>query len=276
VPGRDLPLRGLRIGITAERRAEEQAELFRNRGAEVMHGPTLRIFSVASDEVLRSATQDLVARPPDYLLASTGFGMRTWLAAAESWGLRERLVEALAQARVINRGAKAASANGAAGLAEWWRAPNERFEEVVDRVLAEPLAGARVAIQLHAAIEPSATARLQKAGAELIEVDAYRSSLPLDPGPAQRLVEAACTGELAAVTFTTAPAVHNLFTLASQAGRAEHLRDAFNGPVVAACVGPVCAEGALEEGVSDPLVPARARLVPLIQALTNQLTPSQA
>ena len=34
----------------------------------------------------------MIARPPDFLLASTGFGMRTWLAAADSWGLRDALL----------------------------------------------------------------------------------------------------------------------------------------------------------------------------------------
>ena len=92
-----------------------------------------------------------------------------------------------------------------------------------------------------------------------------------DPGPASTLIDAACSGDLAAVTFTTAPAVHNLFVLADAEGRADELRDALNGPVVAACVGPVCAEGAMEEGVTAPLVPPRSRLVPLIQTLTEHL-----
>ena len=44
-----------------------------------------------------------------------------------------------------------------------------------------------------------------------------------------------------------------------------------NGARLAACVGPVCAEGAIEEGVLRPLVPSRSRLVPMIQALTDHL-----
>jgi uroporphyrinogen-III synthase len=270
----DAPLRGTTIGITAERRAGEQAGLFRKRGADVIHGPSLRVFSLADDETLHATTEDLIARPPDYLLASTGFGMRTWLAAAESWGLRDALVAALSRTRVANRGAKAASANGAVGLTEWWRAPNERFEELVERMAEEPLAGARVVLQLHGAAEPDAVAFLAAAGAEVMEVDAYRLSLPVDPEPARNLIEATCGGRLAAVTFTTAPAVHNLFTLARAWGRADDLRRAFNTTTIAACVGPVCAEGALEEGVHEPLVPSRARLVPMVQAVTDRLRSS--
>ena len=266
-----LPLSGLSIGITAERRAEEQAELFHARGARTVCGPTVRVFSLADDEELRAATLDVVRRPPDYLLASTGFGMRTWLAAAESWGHRSELLEALSRARIANRGAKAASANGGVGLREWWRAPGERFEEVVARVLEEPLAGTRVVLQLHGMPEPDAVAQLEKAGAEVLTVDAYRTSLPVDLAPARALIDKACAQRLAAVTFTTAPAVHNLFTIARGTGQADQLRDAFNGPVVAACVGPVCAEGALDEGIADPLVPTRSRLVPLVHAVTERL-----
>jgi uroporphyrinogen-III synthase len=269
--GQPLPLDGRTIGITAERRAEEQAKLLTSRGASVLRGASLRISSVLDDETLRAATGAVIAGPPDYLLASTGFGIRTWLQAAEGWGCRDALVEALAGAKVANRGAKAASATKAIGLTEWWRAPNERFDELVDRLLEEPLTGRRVVLQLHAVAEPDALRQVVEAGGEVIEVDAYRSGLPEDAGPALALIEAACAGRLDAVTFTTAPAVHNLFALAERSGAASQLRQAFNGEVLAVCVGPVCAEGAREEGIAQLLVPARARLVPMIEALTERL-----
>ena len=267
----EAPLAGLTIGITAERRAEEQASMFHARGAETLRGPTLRVFTIADDEELRAATEGVIRRPPDYLLASTGFGMRTWLSAAEEWGLRPALLDALRHAKVGNRGAKAASANTAVGLAEWWRAPDERFDEVLERVVDEPLAGSHVVVQIHGMPAPRALARLTEAGADVTVVDGYRASLPSDVGPAAALIDAACRGELAAITFTTAPAVHNLFVLADAHGRADELRAALNGRVVAACVGPVCAEGAMDEGVTAPLVPPRSRLVPLVQTLTERL-----
>ena len=266
------PLEGLTIGITAERRATEQADLFHRRGAATLHGPTLRIESSSSDDdALRAVTEEVIRQPPDYLLASTGFGMRTWLKAAEGWGARGALLAALGRAKVANRGAKAASANTAAGLAEWYRAPDERFEELVERVLEEPLDGCRMVLQLHGCPLPETVARLEAAGASVVEVDAYSARLPADTGPAEALIDAACDHRLAAVTFTTAPAVHNLFAIATRVGRADELRRALNGPVVAGCVGPVCAEGAAEEGVTSPVVPDRARLVPLVEAVANHL-----
>jgi uroporphyrinogen-III synthase len=269
-----LPLDGRTIGITAERRADEQAKLLTSRGASVLRGPTLRISSVLDDASLRNATEAVIAQPPDYLLASTGYGVRTWMQAAEGWGCRDALVAALAGAKIANRGAKAASATKSLGLSEWWRAPDERFDELVGRLLEEPLRGRRVVFQLHAVPEPDALQKVTDAGAEVIEVDAYRSGLPDDPGPAMALIEATCTSRLDAVTFTTAPAVHNLFALAGGSGQAGELRQAFNRDVLAVCVGPVCAEGAREEGIAESLVPARARLVPMIESLTERLARS--
>ena len=69
----------MRIGITADRRWEEQARLFTDRGAEVLHGPTLRTIDLSASEVLRAVTRSLIGQPPDYLVVTTGMGMRRWL-----------------------------------------------------------------------------------------------------------------------------------------------------------------------------------------------------
>jgi uroporphyrinogen-III synthase len=70
--------------VTAERRAAQQADLLNTGGAVVRHGPTLRGFSLDEDQALRSRTAEVIARPPDFLLASTGLGRRSRLAAADS------------------------------------------------------------------------------------------------------------------------------------------------------------------------------------------------
>ena len=46
------PLEGYCIGITADRRWEEQAELLRRRGATVMHGPSIRTLPMGADDEL--------------------------------------------------------------------------------------------------------------------------------------------------------------------------------------------------------------------------------
>jgi len=263
------PLQGFVVGITADRRWQEQAELLERRGASIVHGPTMTTLYLASDADLRRATEDLVARPPHYLVATTGIGMRAWLEAAATWDLDAPLRTALAGTRIVARGPKAAAAVTAGGLECWARSPNEQLGPAVDLLLAEDLGGRRVAIQEYGMPSPDVDAALATAGAEVVDVPVYRWRLPEDRSAAQRLVEAACAGEVDAVTFTSAPAVANLAAIAADMGRLDDLVGAFNSRVVVGCVGPVCAEGALEAGIKDPVVPDVGRLGLLVRALSN-------
>ena len=260
------------VGVTADRRWEEQARMFRDRGAEVLHGPTLRTVDLSADESLRAATADLARHPPDYLVVTTGMGMRKWLEAAAGWGLDGPLLRALAGARSVARGAKANSAARGAGLDVWWRAPHETMQEIVDHLGGQDDVGrARVALQLFDPEAHPSTEALRAIAGELVELPVYQWALPDDTAPAEALVDAAVTGRLRAVTFTAQPAVHHLFRIAAASGRADDLRAAFKGPVVASCVGPVCASAARDEGIDDPLWPDPPRLPAMVKQLMSRL-----
>jgi uroporphyrinogen-III synthase len=262
----------VRVGITADRRWEEQARLFADRGIETVHGPTMKTVDLSDDEALRTVTAELAERPPDYLIVTTGMGMRRWLEAAGRWGLDTPLLAGLAAgARVVARGAKANSAARGANLDVWWRAPEETMQEIVDHLAGfDDVARSRVALQLFDPEGHPSTEILRAMAGELVEVPVYQWALPDDAGPASQLVDAAIAGDLDAVTFTAQPAVHNLFRIAGD--RREELRAAFNaGGVVASCVGPVCASAATEEGVEAPIWPEPPRLTAMVRQVTARL-----
>jgi uroporphyrinogen-III synthase len=152
-----------------------------------------------------------------------------------------------------------------------WRAPSETLAEVVSELLRASVTGVRIAVQLDGDSQQHQTARLRDAGADVLEVRVYEWTLPEDPEPVLRLLGAACAHRLDAVTFTSAAAVSNLFALADDQGCLEELRDAFNGPVVAMCVGPVCARSVTEHG-ARAFQPERARLGAMVHALTAELS----
>ena len=132
-----LPLAGFTIGITAARRAEEFAVLLERRGAEVMQAPTIRILPLVDDTELERVTEELIAHPPEVMVATTGIGFRGWVEAADGWGNAEAVLRALSESRLIARGPKAKGAIRAAGLREEWSPPNESSSEVIDHLLAQ-------------------------------------------------------------------------------------------------------------------------------------------
>ena len=268
-------LAGRRVGITADRRWRAQADVLENLGAEVLHGPTLRTVDLSRDDALQRATRDLIATPPDHLVASTGMGMNMWFEAAASWNLADPLRAALGESTVIARGAKAYSALRRAGLDVAWQAPAETMEEVVAFLMAQGIGSARVAVQLFDPTGHPSTAALAAACRELVEVPVYRWLMPLDVGPATRLIEAACDRALDAVTFTSQPAVHHLFRIAAELGRGGELREVCNTSLRPVCVGPVCAEAARAEGITNPSWPDPPRLAAMIRLVAAELSPAR-
>jgi len=112
-----LPLAGHLIGVTGDRRVEELAALLRSLGGTVLHGPTLHVRPISEDDGrLRTATAALIARPPDYLVATTGIGIRGWINAAATWGMANDLVAALGSTTVLARGPKVVGAIAVAGI----------------------------------------------------------------------------------------------------------------------------------------------------------------
>jgi uroporphyrinogen-III synthase len=261
-------LTGFTVAVTAERRRGEMAALFERRGARVVTAPAISIVPLVDDEALHAATAACIGLAPDLVVVTTGIGFRGWLEAAEGWGLADSLRTVLRTARIIARGPKPCGAIRAAGLSEDWAAPKESSEEILQRLLAEGIAGQRIAVQEHGEPQTEFVAALRAAGAAVVEVPVYRWELPADVAPVRRLVDQIVARQVDAVTFTSAPAVKALLQVAGDAR--DGMLDRFHGRTLAACVGPVTAAPLAERGV-PVVMPERYRLGALIKTVTDEL-----
>ncbi|WP_405872617.1 uroporphyrinogen-III synthase [Streptomyces zaomyceticus] len=264
------PLAGFTVGVTAARRADELIALLRRRGSAVVHGPALRIVPLADDTELLAATKDLIGHAPDVVVATTAIGFRGWVEAADGWGYGEELLGVLRGVELLARGPKVKGAVRAAGLTESWSPSSESMAEVLDRLLAEGVAGRRIALQLHGEPLPGFVEALTAGGAEVVGVPVYRWMPPEDIGPLDRLLDAALSGGLDAITFTSAPAAASLLSRAEAKGVRDRLVAALRHDVLAVCVGPVTALPLQAEGI-DTYQPERFRLGPLVQLLCREL-----
>ncbi|MCU1346286.1 MAG: bifunctional uroporphyrinogen-III synthetase/response regulator domain protein [Acidimicrobiia bacterium] len=266
-----LPLAGLTVGITADRRWEEQADSLRRRGASVVHAPTIATVHVDPDGPLRDVTVSLIAEPPQYLVANTGIGMRSWFQAAETMGLAEPLIAALARTKIYARGPKATSAVRSVGLEITAKAESEQLAEVVQLLLRNDVANTRIGFQRHGQVAPAVLEPLRHAGAEVFEVPVYQWVGSAEPGRVLDLIDGIIERRIDGITFTSAPAVRNFVAIAEAGGRLNDLLDALAHDVAVACVGPVCGAAAFAEGMTSLIVPDTWRVTPMIKALTEHL-----
>ena len=263
---------GFVVGVTADRRAAEQIAMLERRGATVLHGRAIRTHPVSVDGPFADAIDDLIARPPEVTVLSTGIGVRGVVEAAEVLGRAEQLIEALGRSRVYARGPKAHGAAVTVGLPVGWSTPSGVSSEILTELGRNGIAGVRIALQLDGARSQPLADALARLGADLVPIPVYRWSLPDDTGPALRLAQAVADRRVDAVTFTTRPQIESLCEITeTQAGLLDGVRRGFAQGVLAVCVGPVCAQAAVDAGFGEPVVPARPRLGSMVVSVAEAL-----
>ncbi len=263
------PLSGFVIGVTADRRSGEQIELLARKGASVVHGATIRTHPMAEESGLAEATRAVIDDPPDITLLSTGIGVRGWFEAAESLDLGEALLDSLKRGEIFARGKKAHGAAVTAGLALGWQTPNGTSAEFLDELARRGPSDLRVAVQLDGASGAPLADAVAALGAEVVPIPVYRWTMPDDAVAAHRLLAAVVDRKVDAVTFTARPQIENLCELAESAGLLAPMVDALSSHVLPVCVGPVCAQAALDAGFAPPLVPERFRLGSMVLTLAD-------
>ena len=269
------PLTGFRVAVTSARRSEELGALLTRRGADVTSAAAIAMVPLPDDDELRTNTAALIATPPDIVIATTGIGLRGWIAAADGWGLAHELTSALSKARIVSRGPKATGALRAAGLPEEWSPESESSRELLHYLLEGGIVGMRIAVQLHGATDewdpfPEFLDELQAAGAEVVPIRVYRWHPAPRGGAFDQLVMAIADQRFDAVSFTSAPAVAATLMRAAELGVEDSLLHALRTTVHAMCVGPVTARPLVRLGVPTS-APERMRLGALARHITDEL-----
>jgi uroporphyrinogen-III synthase len=274
------PLTGFRVAVTSARRAEELSALLRRRGATVTSAAAIAMVPLPDDEELRANTGALIDNPPDIVVATTGIGLRGWIAAADGWGVAGELTRALEKARIVSRGPKATGALRAAGLPEEWSPESESSREVLRYLLEGGIQGQRIAVQLHGATDdwdpfPEFLDELRMAGADVVPIRVYRWRPAPRNGEFDQLVAGIADEKFDAVSFTSAPAVASVLMRAGEMGLADRVLAAMRTNVHAMCVGPVTARPLVRLGVPTS-APERMRLGALARHITDELPLLQA
>jgi uroporphyrinogen-III synthase len=274
------PLTGFRVAVTSARRAEELSALLCRRGASVTSAAAITMVPLPDDDELRANTEALIAQVPDLVVATTGIGLRGWIAAADGWGIATELTTALGTARIVSRGPKATGALRAAGLPEEWSPDSESSREVLHYLLEGGIAGLRIAVQLHGATAdwdpfPEFLDELRAAGAEVVPIRVYRWRPAPRDGAFDQLVVGIAERKFDAVSFTSAPAVAAMLMRAVELGVEDKVLSALRTDVHAMCVGPVTARPLVRLGVPTS-APERMRLGALARHITDELPLLQA
>ncbi|MDR7415370.1 MAG: uroporphyrinogen-III synthase [Armatimonadota bacterium] len=260
-----------RVLVLESRMPEILATLGRRAGWEVVCAAAV-VEVDADPEEVRTPLERLCQREVDWVVLQTGAGAERLYRIAEHLGLGQPYVEALRTVPVAVRGPKPAAVLQRWGIRPTLAAPSPyTTAELCAALDSVPLAGKTVFVQHYGEGNEPLRAYLLGRGAAVVDAQPYRWALPPDPRPLREAVRGLVEGAFSAVLVTSRPQVTHLFRVAEELGCAEALREALNGRVTVAAVGPVSRQALLDRGVPVSVEPPHPKMKPLIESLREHL-----
>lgn len=258
-------MRGALVGITAGRRAVEQAALVETLGGRALCGSTVGPDRPRTYAQVAQALGAALSARPQIVIAITGVAVHHLVDAAAQAGMEAALRDALAGAEVVARGPKARAALRRHGVEPTWTADPATSAAVADRLLARGVGGRRTMVVAAEGDAAGLCGRLATGGASVAEVASYALDGPAHGEDGRRLVDLAIAGQIDAVTFTSSRAAHGFAALMEQRGGRPP-----TGVAIAA-VGPLTAATLRRRGIAVAVEPATARMGAMYQALRLHL-----
>lgn len=224
----------------------------------------------------------------------TGPGVYSLMAAARSLGMEKNLVEALNQVTMVARSSKPKLALAKHGI-KTDIVPEENTAEGIAKVLKRlTMSDKKIAVLWHGSYSTLLRNELESVGARVYEASTYSYSLKLkgsgakileamgfdyvvpDEGKVVKLIEDIDKDLIKAITFTSPPSARNLFKIAEDHQLRESLQISLSKNVIVVAVGPPTRKALEENGVSVDVVPEVYKMGPMVKALSDYLSASEA
>lgn len=269
-------MNGQIVAILENRLGTQMVELVRKRGAQPLHAPALSEVPDLDPVFITRLIAAWEAAPVKVVVFQTGVGTRALFKASDELGLTARLLTLLAASTVLVRGPKPTGALSARGVRIDLTAGDPyTTAEIIALLSSLPLQGERVVVQRYGGKNVELEAWLQAQGAKVLEIPVYRWAMPADTAPLVTLIAALAARRVAAVVFTSASQVHNLFAFARQQNAAAADANAtlaghLNASKVVS-IGPVCSAVLRQYGVQPQVEANPPKLGPLMNALEAAL-----
>lgn len=256
------PLFGTRVLVTRARsQASELTDKIDDLGGEPYEFPVIETRMPESDAAVQAAKDAIgAAETYDWVLLTSVNGVEYFYRWLDLCGIDIRRFH---RARFAAVGPKTAEALAARGLRADVLPEKFLAEGLLETLAGEMKAGQRALLPRGDLARETLPRELEKRGVAAVEIDVYETVQADSQDPF--LLEMLETGEIHAVTFTSSSTVTNLLQALRRLG-AENPSALLDG-VDVACIGPITARTAEENGLKVTAVAESSTIDGLVDAL---------
>jgi uroporphyrinogen-III synthase len=281
-----MSLKGLTVAVTASRRASELARLIMAFGGQPYFAPTVGLNATRDIEEIRKFI-DKIFEHPDFLIFTSGPGVYSLMTIAKRLGLGEKLRDALKTTSLIARSTKVQAVLAKYGI-RTKLIPYENTTEGILNLLKEyKIMGKKIGILWHGSYSKCFIEELRSSGAELFELTIYKysyeldnesatvlremgfSCLPPDESKVIKLIEDLNNRIIDVITFTSPPAVRELFIIAEKNNLRQSLKSSLNNFVIVTVVGPSTKKVLEDNAIITDVMPNSYRMGNMIKSLSD-------
>lgn len=252
------PLLGKRIVVTRARaQASDMVQALSDLGADCIEAPTIEIVPPESWEPLDTAIKSLSRY--DWLVFTSVNGVGTFYQRLFENGLDSR---ALCDLHTAAIGPATAQCMQQHGLNTDILPETYQAESVIKAFAHQEMAGKHVLLPRAKEARPILPQELRRMGATVDEVTSYQTRSVTDT--AGRLAAALEEGSIDMVTFTSSSTVRNFLSLLPPENSRQLL-----GTISIACIGPITADTAKENGLTVDVVAETFTIKGLCDAIVS-------
>jgi len=267
---------GLSVLALESRRSREIATLIENLGGVPVLAPSVKEVLLESNQEALTFAQNLMDHKVDFVIFTTGVGVKALASAVESICSRQELARCLNDVIVVARGPKPITALREFGVQARLTVPEPNTWRDLLVLLDEnkavlPVAGRRVVVQEYGVTNPDLLAGLTERGAIVTPVNVYKWALPDDLAPLEHAIEALIRGDLHVVLVASSVQIRHLFQVAERMQKVQPLTEALSHTVIAS-VGPLTSEELRSRGITVDIECSHPKMGFLVKEAAEKAT----
>jgi uroporphyrinogen-III synthase len=257
---------GLHVAAFESRMAEEMRRLIERYGGQPLVAPSMREVPLHDNSEVLQLGETLFAGHLDMLILLTGVGTRVMLEVLLTRSNLEHMTSALARTTLLVRGPKPKAVLREFGLTPAIEVPEPNtWRDILDILDREkPVDGLRVAVQEYGVTNAELIVGLQRRGAQVTRVPVYRWTLPDDPAPLQRVLDAILTDRVDVLLVTNAVQIDHALQVLAQPSRQDQFRASLSKLMVAS-IGPTATERLRSYGLPVDFEPSHPKMGVLVK-----------
>jgi uroporphyrinogen-III synthase len=257
---------GLHVAAFESRMADEMRRLIERYGGQPLVAPSMQEVPLHNNSEVLQLGETLITGHLDMLILLTGVGTRVMLDVLLTRHDLEQIKRALARTTLLVRGPKPKSVLREFGLTSAIEIPEPNtWRDILDTLDREkPVDGLRIAVQEYGVTNAELIEGLQRRGAQVTRVPVYRWTLPDDPAPLQRVLDAILIGQVDVLLVTNAVQIDHALQVLTQPSRQDRFRASLSKLMVAS-IGPTATERLRSYGLPVDFEPSHPKMGILVK-----------